>query len=394
MASADLKEGSASFKILQNGQPIAELPVATAKDGLAVSSIPWEGPRWKIGEPVLLELVVESQSQQFLTRLGPRSISTEGRLKLNDQPTYLVGWRPNLSEGSDRNLVSSWAITTARMGANAIELHGAALSQGILDAADELGLPVVVVPRCEGQSRLEGREIPDIRREQWWEEQHPKIAAAAGGHPSVILWSIEDDTLQLPPARYQPYRRYGQPVLTSPQAVGMEERHLGDYLAAAHLPAFFNELPWDFAPNEHGTLEQRLKLLLQAHVSTGIGMIVPSVELNREYAPEYRAALPSVLKEVGIVPYQIPETTSPATLEVQLVDSKGQPVVGRFIRISRSGFPDTGGFTDQKGILTMLLPAGAITLSLPELSRAVELKPGVYTPRWQQALTRVKLELP
>jgi hypothetical protein len=172
-------------------------------EGIArVPPMAWPGPRWRPddeegGGLVHLALTLVDDAEQVLDRVsvraGVRAVSFEdGGLLLDRAPLRMMAIRAETDRPPHAHL-RGWRGA----GINALEVHGSAPSSEWLAEADELGLPVVVLPRCDGPlwRGVHARQRR-AQLEQWSSElaaQDREIAWRAAAHPSVSLWACEGD---------------------------------------------------------------------------------------------------------------------------------------------------------------------------------------------------------
>ena len=87
----------------------------------------------------------------------------------------------------------------APAGVNAVEIHGDMVDSRQLSLADELGIPLVVLPRCVGRVGRPpggGGSLLETLR-----EQDRRMVVGVGAHPSVVSWLVEGDRQILGPGR-------------------------------------------------------------------------------------------------------------------------------------------------------------------------------------------------
>jgi len=172
-------------------------------DGVArIAAAPWPGPRWRPQEAdgdalVHLAATVVDDGGQVLdratVRAGVRALTfADGELQLDGEPFRMMAIRADPEQPPHAQL-AGWLAA----GVNAVELHGRAPSPAWLAEADELGLPVVVLPRCDGPLWMGVQ--PGQRREQLETLAGPlagqdrELAWRTAAHPSLALWACEGD---------------------------------------------------------------------------------------------------------------------------------------------------------------------------------------------------------
>jgi len=183
-----------------DGRALAELGGAEITGEVTeLAEVAWEGARWSPTAAVdgaLFHLVATLEDGEGRTldrasaRVGVRRIVTD------DAGFSVDGKR--LALLADRILAGrtprSQLASLSGAGLNALEAHGEWPTHPWLDEADELGVPVVLLPRCAGEiwddtpgdraGRL-ATHVDEIRR------QDRELAWAAAAHPSVMLWACE-----------------------------------------------------------------------------------------------------------------------------------------------------------------------------------------------------------
>ena len=166
---------------------------------VVLPSVRWEGERWsplaqRDGSLFHVTAQLEEQDGTALHRIsrrtGVRTMTVgEAGFSLNGEPFPLLADRIQTGVAPHSQLAE---VSTA--GLNALEAHGHLPREDWLDEADELGLPVVVLPRCVGAIWGGGAADRWAELETWKEElaaQDTSAAWAMAGHPSVVLWACE-----------------------------------------------------------------------------------------------------------------------------------------------------------------------------------------------------------
>ena len=194
------------FKVWRDGVLVADLQDARVVDGVArTAPKAWTEPTWDVGageaslawvEARLATLAGELDTASF--RSAARRVSVgAGGTEIGAQPRQLAGLRWS---GGPVETDLGWL---ARTGLNTVELHGQAISEALLDAADEAGAAVVIVPRCDGRIRAGGgtrKPIGDANPDAWaqplLDEQDQRALVALLNHPSAVLWVMEADQSQ------------------------------------------------------------------------------------------------------------------------------------------------------------------------------------------------------
>ena len=197
----DAPEGATvHFKAVLDGKVLADLGTAPVVAGTAqATEAPFPTDAWGIGAGSLFWLVAELRGadgavlDRWAGRTGARQAqpSDSGGLQIGDQAGPLMGARM-VNEG-DMDFFRERLQGYAAAGVNALEVHGEQLRPDYLGAADELGLPVVVVPRCIGRSGR-NRNVNRSTLAATYAAQDARMARALAEHPSVVLLAVEGPT--------------------------------------------------------------------------------------------------------------------------------------------------------------------------------------------------------
>ncbi|GDX79496.1 hypothetical protein LBMAG42_13070 [Deltaproteobacteria bacterium] len=393
----------AQFGVVRDGAVVSELPDAKIQpDGTAESRSRWAGPVWQVGgsdEPSLQYLTVRvGKASLRQRRFGARTVALEGdHVLINGAPVYLAGQRYAQGGEDPRERFARFRRWMLRTGTNAVELHGAYLDPRIFDAADELGLPLIITPRCEGQALLDGPPTETPARRSFLDAGDRRIAEVASSHPSTTLWPLEEmGSTRVSPA----FAVIDGAVITSERHSGMEEKLFPDFVAEKRVPDFINELPsWPLEPVAGVSLGARLAPLVGMHVPVGIGAVFPelgvlgdprrgSLPAVQDYASELHASLAAA----GVPPLGPGVRRGTSTLVVRALRGE-TPVAGVPVTLRAPRQALVGGFTDSTGKTTITLDyAGAAEIGVlgTDIRLGVTLTPGVYRDgRWLPNVTAV-----
>ncbi len=394
--------------VARDGQVLTRLPDVTLDaQGAGHVSADWTGPRWTLGgdaTPQLQTLVVQlgsgaSASQRF----GVRQVGKlERRLTLDGEPLYLAAQRYVPGRGSPRQELADLAWWLARTGSNALELHGVAHSDAVLDAADELGLPVVFTPRCAGVARNDrpGALTPELA--EFIATTNAEIARSRGHHPSILVWSQEEDEVTAWPRLYASFRG-DHALLLGRESQGLDERRLDEAISRRRVAAWINELPWQPHVVAGQTLAQRLDPLLAYHRPWGAGLLLPHVYQRQEGAATVRvdvdqlgADYAELLGRHQVTPLPVGERRGPAELRVN-VRRTGRAAPGELVVLNLAEQPRQLAFSDEAGVARFQVDyAGAAVVSRLGGAHPVDvtLASGRYTEgRWVPSVTTAVLEL-
>jgi hypothetical protein len=217
------------FEAWLDGVRIQEWSAATVENGVAnVAGQPWNGPLWSLSNPssslfllnVRLVDHAGKQLDQGVWRTGLRQFSLgEHEFRLNGKALHLLGSRHR----SGGFLAGLSLLESA--GLNLIEFHGEMPSRAVLRDADELGVAIAVLPRCDGRIQATLEQATALKSEL--SKQDARMIAQASNAPSVLLWSTEGTALN------RKGYSVGRPLIESMTADPVDR-----LVAAWDLPAF------------------------------------------------------------------------------------------------------------------------------------------------------------
>ncbi len=399
-ARVDAPEGTpVRFEVVRDGRVIQALPeAAVGPDGRAQSRAPWQGSLWAPGgDHALQYLVVRAGGRERQLRFGARELAVSGgRLTINGAPTYLASLRYLPEEATPREGVGELAGWLAVTGGNTLEVHGAAAPGEVFDAADELGLMVVEMPRCEGEARKDGPPPRDDAMAGFVHAAALSVAQARAGHPSLVIRSLEGGFR---------HGGYGDdvPQIEGRMTSGMDERNAPEASARGQLTPHLNELPWRLS-RDSPLIAERLGPLLEAHRAGGLGMALPHIstphlaqELGDQRLREEALALSALLAKNDVTPLALGERRGVATVEVR-VTRGGAPAEGVPVLLVAPSQAPVGAVSDAAGRARLTLdyrgPAEVKTLD-GAASQALTLEPGRWEAgRWKAGAAGATLELP
>jgi hypothetical protein len=181
------------FSATLDGRPLADLGTASVAAGVAdAPGQPRDLPAWAAGSAALLHLHAElrdadgTRLDDAVIRTGVRQLSAVP-LALDGTPLRLMGGRV-VNQDPQTRLAEVFA-RLAPAGVNAAEIHGETFRRDWLEAADELGLPLVIVPRCIGRASQHSGERAALLATM--AEQDAATARLLRTHPAVVLLAAE-----------------------------------------------------------------------------------------------------------------------------------------------------------------------------------------------------------
>jgi|GEM_PF-5767862 len=192
----DAPEGATvSFLVTRDGKKLADLGEAQLKDGRAVAAeTPWELLQWgpDTGSDALYQfgaILKNAQGEQLdalFERDGARSTGLEDQsFLLNKTPTRFVAVRMESNWEKDPQAFEE--LLSA--GINTIEIHGSYPYQDWLKIADETGLFVVMLPRCDGEVKAGRRQVDTHAAAV--SAQHKLLYKHTLHNPSLLFWTTE-----------------------------------------------------------------------------------------------------------------------------------------------------------------------------------------------------------
>lgn len=152
------------------------------------------GRRWEVSNPELYVATAilrdgEKVLDQRSLRTGFREVElVDGSLRLGGEPFAVMALH-----GGREDELPTLLTTLQAGGGNAVEIHGTVTPARFFAVADELGLPLVYVPRCDGRLWSHG----DDPRTTWkrlhaeLREQEERLLSASAARPSLLVWVCE-----------------------------------------------------------------------------------------------------------------------------------------------------------------------------------------------------------
>lgn len=389
-----------TFTVVRDGATVLTAgPATTDATGRARANVAYDGPRWPdpAGSAWLVARVEgDTGTATGAARVGLRSATVDGStLRVDGQRVYLVAERVFGRDLADRATFGHAVAVALAGGANAIAFHGEIIPTDVLDAADELGLPVVDTPRCDGQMHKQGPPGSDPARKAFAATGDARIVAALARHPSIVLWALEAPTWKGGATMHPTFATAEIPLLDEYHNAPLGDPGLDPIHGAPQSAAFYRELAWQ--PGETETLGQKLAPTLLAESGTGIGVVLPTITPDRPDVPAQRASLRDAVTAAGLPPLTIGPRPGPATLRVTVTRANA-PAAGLPVLVDVPGLPTLGAVTDAAGVALLDVEAsGPVRVHTVggEASVDVSLTPGMWAlPRWTPSVTEAALPLP
>lgn len=386
--------------LVRDGATALTLTAMVDADGMARTTAPWTGPRWPDPEGLYWVTADAGEGARRQLRIGLRSSEQRADgLYINGARTYIAASRLTPVDVSTRAALARSAKLLADEGANAVELHGEVIPSTLFEGADELGLPIVLTPRCDGL-RMQGGQASQVPQSA----AHDAFVNAGDvlardflrPHPSLILWTIEAPPRGSKHLRDPLYDVDGLPVIDENENSNFADPSMPPQGIPRGPTAFYGELPW--VPNDRPgfSYAERLAPVLQAHVATGVGLVLPALKQARDL-PAERASILQVIRDAGVTPLGIDaERRGASTLVVHVV-SDGKPFEGGAVQLELPGQFPVGAISDAEGTAVFEVDySGDTTVRLVGgESTPVHLTPGVWKPgEWVPNPLVIELAVP
>ena len=390
------------FKVVRDGRVLKRFPAAqVGEDDLASSTARWSGPLWQPGgsdEPFLQYMVAELEgggSRQL--RFGARELTlADGQLRINGRLCYLAGQRFVSHRGIPRQELAEQRQLCNQRGSNALDLHGEPHPAELFEAADELGLLLVLTPRCEGQGELRSWKRPPEDWERFIVSSGLRLADARRDHPSLVLWANYNNFFDRP-SLFEPFVRTGIPTALFDDSQGVGMAPARDLMKKGLLPPYINELPWNRIDPE--VLVRNLRKLVKRHSAQGLGLVLPNVwgglKTEGDLTLYYQQAFASSLADAGVQAPPLDARRGPAKLEVTLLRA-GEPAPGEIALLRLPHQPPMAAASDARGVAHFEVDfTGEARLeTLSGQQQPVQLENGIYLlGSWHPAVAKAQLSL-
>ena len=374
---------SVQFSAWRDGERIADWGTAVISDGRAeLQDLAWAGPSWpEDGALFLLQATIRNAAGQVVDsgawRTGLRRfVLRDGQTHLNGQPYPLLGLRKH-NAGLEFGL-----RFLGRAGLNLAEFHGEVPTSRELSMADELGVALAVLPRCDGRLKTDRDAVLAAGTEL--ARQDAAMIAHVSHAPSVLLWSTEGSAINrdgysvgrplIKNMRTDPIERlvaaWDIPAFAIPSTgpdESLDERRERAGLAAGS-PFWILEihLEGDDLSNE------AIAAAVQASTAVGaVGGVLPgAVERDAGWGPFWAATAPTI----GVRPLALEGRRAHARITGQGL----RP--GEFLSVQTPGGPHRAAVAGPDGTATVSVwHAGTATARMTSGERDISLRPGSWS---------------
>ena len=386
---------SVQFSAWRDGERLADWGTAVVSGGRAeLTGEPWTGARWpEPGALFFLQATVRNAAGQVVDtgawRTGLRRFTMQdGQTSLNGKPYPLLGLRKH-NAGLEHGLA-----LLGRAGLNLAEFHGEMPTRDELQLADELGVALAVLPRCDGRIRASREEV--LKAKTALEKQDAAMMMHAAHAPSLLMWSTEGDAIN----------REGFSV-GRPLVANMKSDPIERLVASWDLPAF--AIPSTGPDERFDERRQRAELaegspfwILEVHLegddpsneaieaavraSMGIGAVggvLPgAVERDTSWGPFWAATAPTM----GVQPLSLDGRRASARISGQGLRT------GELLHVQIPGGPHRAAVAGPNGNADLSVwHAGPARVVLPTGPQDTTLRPGSWSNvQWRGQSTTVR----
>jgi hypothetical protein len=346
----------------------------------------WNGPWWTPSSPGLFHLQATllddsgDPLDQWSRRLGAvqRRVSSEG-LHFGEELYRPVAAR--LLAVQARGPLLPVAQPLLEAGLNALEVHGEFIPGRWWREADELGVPLIYLPRCAGMAGQSGPVPPN--RASFVAEQEARVLEASYDHPAIALWVDEPPPQSNPepsrvsildplerPAVPQDIRGFAMEGLWSPEQC----------LNGPCAGAFIREQMGGTSQGWGAVAQYWKQLLIGLHRGPIWGGVAPSPA--QPHTSDYVQQMAPALAEAGVRPFAWNEERRASSI---VVISGLTP--GEIVTVRAPGVAEVGAVAAASGQASLRLwHAGMATVRAGTQTVEVELRPS----RWAEGDLRGK----
>ena len=344
----------------------------------------WSGPLWpEPGALFFLRATLYGADQQQVDAAAWRTALrrfelTDGSTMLNGQPHRLLGLRKHNAGFT----VGLEALSSA--GLNLVEFHGEIPTRADLAAADELGVALAVLPRCDGRIQATRDAVLEAATEL--SRQDADILAPLSHAPSVLLWSTEGSAINragfsvgrplIANMRTDPMERlvtaWDLPAFAMP-STGPDERFLEERERAEVAP---NSPFWvlEFHLEEGQADVTTLAAAVQQSIDAGaVGGVLPgAIDQGGRWADAWS----STARNLGVQPLEMHGRRSASRVSFSGVKP------GTMTRIDVPGGPVLAAVAGPGGRADIeVWHSGEATATTPLRTQTVSLRPGRWLNR-------------
>jgi hypothetical protein len=377
--------GQVRFLAALDGEVLADLGSAQidAEGEAQGEPVLWRGPLWTPQDPQLIQLVgiLEDEDGEILDlwarRIGVRQVQAGSRsLLFNGTPRALMAARAitKPKAGPLETRLGAWA----EGGVNAIEIHGENAPESWLSMADELGIPVILLPRCIGRSLDHGNAVSQSLIERLV-DQDRRLVESTSTHPSVVLWMTEGASTNSKAAhRHVPM--WTEALLEDPQQRPVVDHHLGGRLLQVDAKGSRCNTgscsgAWIAEITGHGQGPDPWLAMGQAYVSAvmGEGALGGTIPIPQSADTRWAQTWSVLGTGLGVRPMSKGPHRAPSIVRLTGL----QP--GQIGWVEARWSPTVGGVADSDGSMSLeLWHAGEATVRTEDWSQTVVLSPGTW----------------
>jgi len=324
----------------------------------------------------------------------------EGRLRIDGQEVHLWATMLEPLASSPRGDLGRSRSHLRRAGVNALETHGWVPDPVLVEAAEELGLALVVLPRCPGAiPRAVAARLEEDREGQTLAGAMTETVATLEQSPSVVLWEREEVWLPLPGAA-RPIASLGAPpageqpvpVVVATKHTDRVTPHTSPSEPGTWIIEMLPEAREDAPSLDSGVLNAFADGWREHH----LGFVLPppyTYPALNGTSSEYIVTLDAGGRAPDAIGTR--ELRGPSTLQVEVL-RQGEPAWGAPVELWIEGLPTILGATGPDGRVRFeVFWQGPARLRLGPLEQETELGPGHYGAQaWEPAVVEHRMSLP
>jgi len=386
---------SVQFSAWRDGERMADWGTAVVSDGRAeVQASTWSGALWPDEDALfMLHATVRNATGRVVDsgawRTGLRRFELkDGKTRLNGQTYPLLGLRKH-NAGLEHGL-----RILGQAGLNLAEFHGEVPTSAELALADELGVALAVLPRCDGRIKASRDAVLEAGTEL--AEQDAAMIAHVAHSPSVLLWSTEGSAIN------REGYSVGRPLIKNMRADPIERLVAAWDIAAFAIPSTGPDESLNERRDRAGLAEDSPFWILEVHLEGGdpsneaiaaalkasidagaVGGVLPgAVEQDTSWAPFWATVAPTL----GIRPVRLNNRRAHARVTGQGL----RP--GEILSVKTDGGPHTAAVAGSDGTATVSVwHAGPASVGTPRGQQSISLRPGSWSEAaWSGQTTQVQ----